>query len=60
MAGFEFVRAEGCDGHADVLFLAARIGEAKVNEFDVLIFNCLEYLFWVSCFFLSNPGFGFY
>src|SRR5262249_12750324 len=28
--------------------------KAEVNEFDVLIFNCLEYLFWGHSFFLET------
>src|SRR5262245_14068352 len=59
MAGFEFLGAESFDGHADVLFLAARIGKAEVNEFDVLIFDCLEDLFWGHIFFLET-GFLFF
>src|SRR6185436_20232884 len=44
--GFELILAESLDGHTDVLFLAARIGKAEIHEFDVFIFDGLEYLFW--------------
>jgi hypothetical protein len=46
VTGLKFFRAEGFYWHADVLFLAARVGETKINEFDVLILDRLEYLFW--------------
>src|SRR5262245_9010594 len=32
-----------------MLFLAASVGEPQVHEFDVLIFDKLEYLFWGHC-----------
>jgi len=51
VTGFEFVRAEGFDWHADVLFLAAGVGKAEVDEFDVLILDCLEYFFCSHKFF---------
>jgi hypothetical protein len=44
MAVFELVHAEGGDRHANVLFLAARIGEAEVHELDFLVLDQLEYV----------------
>src|SRR5690242_1133468 len=52
MAGFEFLRAESLHRHADVLLFPARIREAQVDEFNVLIFDSLEYFFWSHGFFL--------
>src|SRR5262249_39611783 len=52
VAGFKFLRTESLDRHADVLFLAARIRKAQVDEFDVFILDSLEYFFWSHNFFL--------
>jgi hypothetical protein len=35
---------EGGNRHADVLFLAAGVGEAEVNETDFLFFDHLDYV----------------
>jgi hypothetical protein len=42
VAVFELVHAEGGNRHADVLFLAAGIGEAEVDELDFLLFHHLD------------------
>src|SRR5439155_14209145 len=46
MSGFKLVRAEGRGRHADVLFLAARIGKAQIDELHVFVFDQLKYVFW--------------
>ena len=42
MAVFEFFHAESGDRHADVLLLAAGVGEAEVDETDFLFFDHLD------------------
>ena len=53
MAGFEFLRSKRLDRDAHVLFLAARVGKAEIDEFNVLILDCLEYVFWGHSLFLA-------
>ncbi len=43
MAVFKFVHAEMGNRHANVLFLAARVGEAEIDKTNFLFFNQLEY-----------------
>lgn len=42
MAAFELVFVERRQRNRDVLLLAARVGEAKVDELDVLVFDELH------------------
>ena len=53
VAGFEFLRSKRLDRDAHVLFLAARVGKAEIDEFNVLILDCLEYVFWGHSLFLA-------
>jgi hypothetical protein len=46
VAILELFEAEGGNRHADVLFLAADIGEAEVDEFDHLFLDQLDYILW--------------
>src|SRR5678815_323740 len=57
VTGFKLVRTEGFYWHADVLFLAARVRETKINELDVLVLDRLEYFFRSAHKFssLTNP-----
>ena len=45
VTGFELFRAEGFGRHAHVLFLAARVGETEIDEFNVLFLDQLENFF---------------
>jgi RND family efflux transporter MFP subunit len=40
----ELVEIEGGDRHADVLLLAANVGETEVNKLDILFLNHLDYI----------------
>ena len=42
VAVLELVVAERLHGHGDVLLLSLRIGEAQVDEFDLVFLDCLE------------------
>jgi hypothetical protein len=42
MAGLELVGAEMLDRHPDVLLLAARVGEAEIDELDFPVLDQLE------------------
>src|SRR5207253_2638732 len=44
-----------------MLFLAAGVGETKIDEFNVFILDCLEYVFWGHNLFLPfrKPEFCF-
>jgi hypothetical protein len=44
VAVFELFHAEVGDRHANVLFLAAGVGEAEVDKTDFLLFDHLDYV----------------
>ena len=44
MAFLEFVHGEYLGGHGDMLFLAFGIGEAQVDELDLLLLDHLQYI----------------
>jgi hypothetical protein len=56
MARFEFIGIESFRRHAHVLFLAACIRKAEVDEFNALIFDCLKYFFRGHIFFLAGAA----
>src|SRR5205085_9266669 len=53
VTGLEFFRAESLHRNADVLFFAARIGEAKIDEFDLFVFDGLKNFIWSHVFSFS-------
>jgi hypothetical protein len=57
MTGLELVHREHFGRHRDVLFLAAGIGKAKVDELDLLLFEHLQHVGWGShCDLLVEAG----
>ena len=44
MARLELVGVERLDGHGDVLLLAARVGEAEVDELDFLVLDHFQHV----------------
>jgi hypothetical protein len=49
VAGFEFVFVEVRDGNGHVLFLAAGIGKAQINELDFVVLQHLNYICGGPC-----------
>jgi hypothetical protein len=43
-AAFEEIAIDALGGNGEVLLLAARVGEAQVDEFDVLLTDCFEHI----------------
>jgi hypothetical protein len=57
MAVFELVHREHLGRHRDVLFLAAGIGKAKVDELDLFLFDHFQHVGWGShCDLLVEAG----
>ena len=60
MSTLKFVHGERLDRHGYVLLLAAGVGEAQVDEFDLLLFDHFHDIIGRHCHFAISSGFADY